>query len=66
MYEADSEQIIHITKEMKHQKIKCHGHQCPDRYKCKLYTPARTPGDDDEGDNSVECDVKEYYAIKVR
>lgn len=51
---------------MKHQKIKCHGHQCPDRYKCKLYTSARTPGDDDEGDNSVECDVKEYYAIKVR
>ncbi len=43
-------------------QIKCHGHQCPDKTKCPLYTSERIEGDDATGDNSIDCEIKKYYA----
>lgn len=47
-------------------KIICHGHKCPDRKACHLYTTKRVKGDDEKGNNSIECEVKKYYESKVR
>lgn len=49
-------------------KIKCHGHQCPEKVKCPLYTLEHIEGDNEIGDNYIECEMKKYYAdtIKVR
>lgn len=58
--------IAHITQIMKHSKIKCHGHQCPDKIKCPLYTFERIDGDNEEGDNSIDCEIKKYYADTIK
>lgn len=51
---------------MKHQKIKCYGHKCPEKDKCLFYSSDHVQGDNEKGDNEVECDIKEYYAAKIR
>lgn len=47
-------------------KIKCHGHACPDRNDCPLYSSEKTPGDDEIGTNNTDCEMKRYYESKVR
>lgn len=44
------------------QKIKCHGHPCSDKAKCPLYTSERVEGDDEAGNNNIDCEIKKYYA----
>lgn len=44
----------------------CHGHECPDRNICHLYSTKRVKGDDEKGNNGIECDVSKYYESKIR
>lgn len=54
-----------MSKKTDKLKIKCHGHQCPDKDKCPLYSIKRTDGDEEKGNNSIDCEMIEYYDIKI-
>lgn len=46
--------------------IRCHGHQCPDKAKCLLYSAIRVEDDGENGNNDIDCEMRRYYAAKVR
>ncbi|WP_287566206.1 hypothetical protein [Parabacteroides sp.] len=48
------------------RNVKCHGHECPDKTDCPLYSMERVKDDGDSGNNEIDCEVRRFYGAKIR